>query len=250
MIFLAMHRSGSSATVGMFHAAGLALGSAPLLGPTPSNPHGHFESEPCVELNKRLLERLHGFSEDLPPSRELLVSFVRSEPLIADADRYATPADVEAGTMIADMLCQAGTVSGLKDPRMPLLWGFWRRILDAMRGIDLVPVLVLRPPDAIARSIAARSGGRHGYGDALLATERHLLCMRAIAETLPTVNVVRFGTGHFDADVARVARTVNLRLSHRDLDRCIDRTCIHFTGHAVDHPAEALYQELCHRYGR
>ena len=248
VIFLTMHRSGSSATVRLLQAAGLELGSAPLVGPHPSNPYGHFESLPCVDLNRRLQQRLFGFADELPPQRERLFPFVQSAPLIADPAGYAEPADFRAGRRIAAMLGQDGVVSGLKDPRMPLLWGFWQRIISGMQGAEIVPVLVLRSPHAIASSITARSGGLHRYGDALLATERHLRCLAAIAGTLRAVHVVRFGTEFYAADVRRVADRVGLTLTADDVDANLDRSCMHFADQAIDHPAQAIYADLCGRF--
>jgi len=247
-IFLTMHRSGSSATVRLFKSAGLGLGSAPLLGPHASNPYGHFESIPCIELNRRLQQRLFGFGDELPASRNLLFPFLRTAPLFQLAERYATAVDFEAGERIAEMLGQAGPVAGIKDPRLPLLWGFWQRIIAGMRGVEIVPVLVLRSPHAIACSIAARGENRHSYGDGLLSTERHLRCMRAIADTFPAVEVVRFGSACYEADVTGVADRLDLRLTRADIDRCIDPACVHFTARHVDHPAQTMYDELCRRY--
>ncbi len=131
---------------------------------------------------------------------------------------------------------------------MPLLGGFWQRIISGMQEVEIVPVLVLRSPHAIASSIAARSGGLHRYGDALLATERHLRCLGMIAGTLPAVHVVRFGTEFYAADVRRVAGRVGLTLTAGDVDANLDRSCIHFADQAIDHPAQAIYADLCGRY--
>ena len=57
VVFLSMHRCGSSVTASTLHSLGMSLGPFELNEALPSNPHGHFEAVPFLQLNRRIQER-------------------------------------------------------------------------------------------------------------------------------------------------------------------------------------------------
>ena len=75
--------------------------------------------------------------------------------------------------VVFEQLVAAGPVSGFKDPRVPLLWPFWDRVLSQFDGLRIVPIFLARSPHEIAMSIFARSQGSIGYHEALDVTAVH-----------------------------------------------------------------------------
>src|SRR6266478_3721084 len=79
VILLSMHRSGSSLTSNVFMEQGLSLGPWELYPAHPTNPHGHFEAIPILEVTLPVQTRIHGFRDDLPESEEALAAFLTTE---------------------------------------------------------------------------------------------------------------------------------------------------------------------------
>lgn len=108
---LAFHRSLSSSLANWLHHAGLNMGHY-LMPPAVSNPEGHYEDMPLVDLHDRLLRlngvdwRFHGESELEPEVRlDLMERYVQR--------RSAT----------------ANCPWGVKDPRACLFVPAWRKVL-------------------------------------------------------------------------------------------------------------------------
>src|SRR5262249_51725944 len=76
VIVLSMHRSGSSLTANILKEQGLSLGPWALYPPHPSNPHGHFEAIPILELTLAVQTLLYGFPNDIPETPEAMAGFL------------------------------------------------------------------------------------------------------------------------------------------------------------------------------
>src|SRR5580692_2376506 len=74
---LCMHRSGSSLATNVLCELGMSLGPFDMLGATPANPHGHFESREFCILNQAVQYRAFGFADDMPASPETLQRFLQ-----------------------------------------------------------------------------------------------------------------------------------------------------------------------------
>ena len=79
VILLSMHRSGSSLTANVFMEQGLSLGNWELYPAHPTNPHGHFEAMPILELNLAVQTLIHGFGNDLPETEEAVSTFLATD---------------------------------------------------------------------------------------------------------------------------------------------------------------------------
>ena len=79
VVFLSMHRCGSSLTASTLQNLGMSLGPFELNGAAASNPHGHFEAVPFLRLNRRIQELALGFPDDMPASPEVLSRFWKTQ---------------------------------------------------------------------------------------------------------------------------------------------------------------------------
>ena len=132
---LGMHRSGSSLVTNLFQRLGMSLGPFELLGASEHNKHGHFEAMPSYRLDQELLTQIFNFSEDVPAAPEVLRRFLACEGQWHWESSPISPQQVERGKKFVEQLVAAGPVSGFKDPRVPLLWPFWDRVLSQFDGL-------------------------------------------------------------------------------------------------------------------
>ncbi|QDX82040.1 hypothetical protein B9N43_12760 [Denitratisoma sp. DHT3] len=171
---LGMHRSGTSAVTRLLHVLGLDVGDH-LLPPRQDNPEGFFEDAGVVDLDRRLLNQRR--------SAWYLPVDTAAWSAAADcqgADRAELAAlEEEARALLADRLAARADWL-VKDPRLCLLLPFWLERL-AERGAAGAArfVWVLRHPDNVAASLAARDGFSLDHGRQLwlaynLAILRHL----------------------------------------------------------------------------
>jgi hypothetical protein len=136
---LGMHRSGSSLVAQVLRRGGAETGPA-LIGPSESNPDGHFEDRFVLGVNKKLLIR-YGGTWDRPPSLPegwLDDPFVRR--LLDAASGYRRDVVARAKRFL------------FKEPRTCLLLPFWCRAFG-----EMTYVVVLRSPESVARSVVARN---------------------------------------------------------------------------------------------
>lgn len=244
VILLCMHRSGSSYTASALRAMGMSLGPYPLLGAHASNIHGHFESVPFYELNRRVQEIAFGFPDDLPTSEELMNRFVAGKG-VWPADLEVPDELVREGRRLLGGLVESGPVSGFKDPRTVLTWPFWKRVLEEFRAVRVVMVPLLRSPHEIAVSLATRSQGAHGYWSSLDLVAIHYDRMKAVLATeTDSSNVVRFGDQRFVEDLEAAALRCGLEWTQEQALGVFDRDSVHQEPAAVCHEAQTLFEEL------
>jgi hypothetical protein len=123
VIVLSMHRSGSSLFTNILREHGMSLGPFELNGAAPTNPHGHFEVQPIMGLNRDVQALACGFADDVPDSPEILARFLRSQGTWDD--RTDVPEEwVERGRELLRRLVESGPISGFMDPRTVLVWPF------------------------------------------------------------------------------------------------------------------------------
>jgi hypothetical protein len=156
VIVLGMSRSGTSAVTGMFVHAGFFGGRADeLSGATEANPLGQFEHLGTMRANELVLEQLNGSWIDPPEPEVQLRGADAALPLLREAfERIVAGAD--------------GAPIVVKDPRIGVMMPLWRRIIDGR----LHPVLVVRDPTEVARSLRARDGTPTALG--LAGWELHM----------------------------------------------------------------------------
>ena len=151
---------------------------------------------------------------------------------------------IERGRRLIEQLVASGEISGFKDPRVALLWPFWKRVFSAFAGLRIVPLVLTRSPHEVAMSIFLRSNGAIGYFDALDVTAVHYRQMNWILESWAGERaVVRFDLRVFTADLHEAVRAVG-SLARRSLREVYDASCRHHEPAVVTHEAERVFQRL------
>jgi GT2 family glycosyltransferase len=240
-----MHRSGSSLTANVLHDLGMSLGPFPRVGGDEFNRHGYFEAQPICDLNREVQELVQGFPDDLPASAEDLRRF-RARRGAWQRDLAAVPEEfsVRAKTLLEELI-QSGPVSGFKDPRVPLLWPFWLRVLSQFTGLRTVLLMLLRSPHEIAMSVFARGRGNYAYRDALDVAAIHLRQMSDIWDSWRQDRaVVRFDGATMADDLRRAAQQCGLGWRDEVLANVYDGSCKHQRPAVVQHEAQALFERL------
>ena len=145
ILILGMHRSGTSA---LTKALGLLGGQLPAetMPPAADNPRGYWESPALARFNNQLLRSAGtSWNDDA------------AVPAAWFADS-ARAADRDIASRLLSEAFPGDDTFVCKDPRICRLLPFWRAVLEAA-GIEPDPVLMLRDPGEVARSLAARAGG-------------------------------------------------------------------------------------------
>ena len=244
VLFLCMHRTGSSLATAALSRMGMSVGPFPLVGAAESNKYGHFESVPFHTLNRELQKLVLGFSDDLPESPETLRRFCQSEGRWEPGVELPESAYERAREIVGQMIA-SGPISGFKDPRTLLLWPFWSKVLSEFKGLELVPLFLVRSPHEIAMSIFARAKGTMSYGDALDVTAVHFRRMLEIRGELAGPRpVVCFEPHVFAADLRRAAAACGLTWSDATFKELYDESCRHHEPAVVTHRAQALFRRL------
>ena len=138
-----MHRSGTSALAGALAAAGVNFGRN-LKAAAEDNAKGFFEDEAIVALNEELLEKI-------------FQSWDSCTPIASDVIRAALfPTEFDQACAIVLSLSDTKLLSGIKDPRLSLLRGFWNEVF-AHCGVQTITLLCLRHPIEVAQSLYHRN---------------------------------------------------------------------------------------------
>jgi hypothetical protein len=241
---LCMHRSGSSLTTNVLAELGMSLGPFELMAANAHNRYGHFESLPFYNLNRQVQCLALGFGDDMPDSVETLQRFVESEGCWPHGLGLPPPW-LEKGEELIRQLVASGTVSGFKDPRVPLVWPFWAEVFRRIPGLRVIPLVLLRSPHEIAMSLFMRTKGRFDYGDALDVTAAHYKRIFAIQADWPgPLARVRFLPEYFAEDLRATCRCLDLAWSEEVYARVFDVKCKHYEAAVVAHPAQAIFEQL------
>jgi hypothetical protein len=143
-----MHRSGTSALTSMFVACGYYVGrEQDLLPAHESNPNGHWENSHLLNRHEEMLQRLGGTWLEPPPAARQLAGAEWAVPILQQE--------------VTRVLGEAGTAPiAIKDPRIAGLLPLWREVIEDR----LHPVLAVRDPLEVARSLHRRDGTPHPLG--------------------------------------------------------------------------------------
>lgn len=142
VVVLGMHRSGTSAVNGIFRAAGFRVTSEEdTVQADRTQPGGYNESWAVMQLNNTILGEI-GRTWFEPPAAEEFAA-------VLDSGRQ------RAGELL-DLLLEAAAPAplALKDPRINVMMPIWGPLIDGV----LHPVLVIRDPVEVARSLGSRDG--------------------------------------------------------------------------------------------
>ena len=143
ILVLGMHRSGTSATSGALHLAGISMGKELLSGKA-DNEKGFFENTRILAFNdEKLLPYLGSHSVDI----YLLPDKWWDDPRLEEYYTIAKEILLEEYKDIE--------LFGCKEPRMCVLLPFWQKVLSEL-NIEIVSILPIRNPLEIAISLNKR----------------------------------------------------------------------------------------------
>lgn len=139
-----MHRSGTSAFSGLLNILGINLGLN-YLNPSDDNPKGFFENFNISQLNEKILKTLNSAWDDVLLLPE---NWWEKE----DLNSYKK----EIIEIIKKEFSMEG-ICGIKDPRLCILFPFWKNIFVKT---DMKPyfIICLRNPSEVAESLKKRNG--------------------------------------------------------------------------------------------
>ncbi|HQT90005.1 MAG TPA: hypothetical protein PK677_15940, partial [Acidiphilium sp.] len=215
---LGMHRSGTSATAGVLHYAGIDFGNR-LLSGKPDNPKGFFEHEEIWNIHETLLNDLGSSWDDIRP---LPLDWLGTEAAQSASARLGEIIDVEFSRL---------QVWGLKDPRLSRLFPLWFPILKE-RSITPLIVLAIRHPLEVAQSLHRRDKIGLSHGLALwlrytLEAEQSSRNFRRIVQHYPSL------ISDWRAELENISNRLGLSCSELSastqirIDRFIDKDLRH-----------------------
>lgn len=143
VVVLGSGRSMTSGVAKGMHKVGFPMGE-PMVDASPSNPWGHYEHQPLVALNDRILHHMGSAWDDPPPMNPpaLWADAVRDN--LQGARDYLQARFLESGQF------------GMKDPRVTLLWPVWAEAFRQLPAVEPILVVAHRSTQQAAESLAAR----------------------------------------------------------------------------------------------
>lgn len=194
-VVLGMHRSGTSVGMSVLSSLGVACGED-LIPAGRSNLAGFWEHAEIVAVQERLLARInrvwHGPHGTYPLPEGWL----------------QTPGAVEARAALTEIArrevtAHQGRIWGFKDPRTMRLWPLWLGIFQEL-NLAPVPVVMVRHPDAVVRSLAKHNGLSPSRAR-LVWLQHNVEAMRHVGQTLRVVVDYDRLVNDPDAEVDRIA---------------------------------------------
>jgi len=238
VVVLGMHRSGTSVGMSVLSALGVACGED-LIPAGRSNPAGFWEHAEIVAVQERLLARLdrvwHGSHGTFPLPEGWLES---------DAARDA---EEDLARIVArEVAAQPGRVWGFKDPRTMRLWSLWERIWSKL-GLVPQPVIMVRHPDAVTRSLKTHNGLAPARGQ-LVWLQHNLEALRYVGDSLRLVVDFDLLVNNPTAEVDRIAAALSdlIEISETAKQAAVDKVSGKLRTHkaALVPPANAMAAEV------
>lgn len=203
ILVLGMHRSGTSA----FSRSTIALGAThgdQLLGPREDNPKGFWEDAHIDQLHRDMLEVLG-------------VAWNRLTPLTGkDLENLEKAGFTARAENLLRDKTEKGGVFTLKYPPMAKFYPFWSAVFAA-GGFDVRPMLAIRHPLSVARSLVKRDG-----------LDREYACLLFLAHVLPVLSGLRPAISvvsdydqlmeNPDSEVRRIGKHLGLEVDKGILD--------------------------------
>ena len=143
LVVLGMHRSGTSALTHALSRLGARLPKNLLPKLENNNPEGFWESTDVLRINEMLLEEIGSRWDDW------------SRIDLEEVDAGCRNSFFSSASAALQENYHEAPLIALKDPRICRIYPFWQQALDAC-GYATAPVLIVRNPMEVARSLAAR----------------------------------------------------------------------------------------------
>ena len=141
VLVLGMHRSGTSAVSRFVNMLGFDLGEH-LMEAREDNPKGFWENSAIIRFNEELMS----------------ADGIRWDSIDSNIDKTINRGLAEKSQKSAHAIIQKEFSSNdivIKDPRLCRLLPVWQKLLADLE-FDVIPVLVIRDPTAVARSLEKR----------------------------------------------------------------------------------------------
>lgn len=172
VVVLGMHRSGTSVGMNVLSALGVALGKD-MIPAGRSNLAGFWEHAKIVAVQERLLAKLDRVWHGNHGTFSMPEGWLESD---AARDAELALCDI----LRHEIAAHPGQVWGFKDPRTMRLWPLWKRVWDRL-NIEPIPVVMVRHPDAVVRSLAKHNGLSPSRGR-LVWLQHNIEAMRHVGE--------------------------------------------------------------------
>lgn len=216
LVILGMHRSGTSATAGVFARMGLTPPKH-LMAAAPMNAAGFYESEEITSFNERLMARLGLTWFDLNEMPRDWIDLLDTSWL-------------EEGAALLQSEFEDATVAILKDPRICRLLPFWMKVFERAQRKPVF-ACIFRPPAEVAGSMNVWANYATEYGELLWV--RYVLEAEANSRgTQRTFLSFAELLSDWPGTIARVARELGLTLewtedAHAEVDDFLSESLKH-----------------------
>lgn len=208
-VVLGMHRSGTSAVAGSLARMG-ATPPDSLMPAKADNPLGFWESERLVAFNEEILTVAGSCWYDWGPLDATVFQGSHSAHLNT------------AGPWLIGHEFRGADTIVVKDPRICRCYPYWRRTLHKA-GYRALPILPIRRPSEVARSLARRNGLSSGLAQRLWL--RHVLDAEKATRGQPRfISTLDAFIADWPDRFARLSATlgVDLNASDSEASRAVD----------------------------
>jgi Sulfotransferase domain len=198
LIVLGMHRSGTSALMGVLKAFSVEIGSggSGFIKPSFDNQKGFFELLDIVNLNDRIFGSLLS-------SWDSLYALPENWWKVSGIDEYRK----EISAVIKTNFDDSG-ITSIKDPRLCRLLPLWSEVFEEL-GVRPFFIIPLRNPLEIANSLKTRDG--FSLEKSLLLWMTYMLDAELHSRTYPRVFITYDGLLRDTANtIGSVSRTLNI----------------------------------------
>lgn len=212
LAILGMHRSGTSLAAIAVQRLGAATGSN-LMPADEHNQRGYGEDLNVVRIHDSLLAALGR------PWNTLRGTF----PLPSgwtEGPEFERVRGELASYLRSEFLRVGGGVWSVKDPRLSILIPLWLQLAQDL-NFDFIPVLCIRSPDAVARSIEKRDGMPSGLGRLLWLQYNATIVVQA-GDLIKAVLSYDDWFANPDANISRLALAIGRAPSDADRASIVD----------------------------
>ena len=199
---LGMHRSGTSLAGQMVHALGVPMGDS-LIVANEYNERGYFEDSVVVKIHDELLLALGRPWKSISSTMPLPADWLRRPATATAREKLRAYLKVEL---------RQGT-RAVKDPRMARILPLWMELATEV-GFDLIPLLCVRSPSEVARSLATRDHFPLNMGE-LLWTIYNFEIVDALGSSVDCVLCYEDWFKHPTENLNRLAAAIKVKLTER-----------------------------------
>ena len=216
IFILGMHRSGTSAIIGILNILGIEIGSD-LLPAQKDNPKGFFENKRVVDINDKIFKSMNSSWESLfalPENwwKQESILNTYSEEIINIVKTEFINTDIFA----------------IKDPRLCKLFPLWKKIFNEL-GIETYCVIPLRHPLEVAFSLEKRNN--FSIEKSLLLWISYILDAEKHTRNIPrlfiTFNTLLKDPGKFINNFSEITQIVFSHKCKEKIEQFIDVTLKH-----------------------